>query len=80
MIYFGFAYSLGLALRSVRPSRIRSGCWVRGVTEKAYDIVHWQFLFHIMNQYDFHHKFIEWIKACIYNPEFSLIINGSPME
>jgi len=45
--------------------------------EKAYDHVNWNFLLKILKDMGFGNKWIKWIRFCISNVKFSLIINGS---
>ena len=46
--------------------------------EKAYDHVHWAFLFAVMEKMDFVHKWIRWIQWCISIARFSILVNGTP--
>lgn len=45
---------------------------------KAYDRVHWPFLFRVLYQLGFHHIFIRWSQACVCGTLFALLINGHP--
>ncbi|XP_043697430.1 uncharacterized protein LOC122648259 [Telopea speciosissima] len=45
---------------------------------KAYDSLSRKFLFDVMGRMGFSDKFIEWVKACVTTPMFSVLINGSP--
>ncbi|GKD97953.1 transposon TX1 uncharacterized, partial [Tanacetum coccineum] len=45
---------------------------------KAYDTVSHSFLLSVLDQMGFGFKFKSWIKACISNVKFSLLLNGSP--
>uniref|UniRef100_A0A2N9HS98 Reverse transcriptase domain-containing protein n=1 Tax=Fagus sylvatica TaxID=28930 RepID=A0A2N9HS98_FAGSY len=46
--------------------------------EKAYDMMEWSFLLHILKLLGFCDKWIELIRECISSPSFSVLINGSP--
>ena len=45
--------------------------------EKAYDLVSWQFLFHMMRRMRFHDRWIGWIKGCLTSASISILVNGS---
>ncbi|XP_071708090.1 uncharacterized protein [Rutidosis leptorrhynchoides] len=45
---------------------------------KAYDCVSHEFLFIVLEKLGFGAKFISWIKTCISNINFSVLLNGSP--
>ncbi|XP_028110090.1 uncharacterized protein LOC114308656 [Camellia sinensis] len=44
---------------------------------KAYDNVRWEFILDILKAMDFPLCMINWIKACMTSPSFSICINGS---
>jgi hypothetical protein len=46
--------------------------------EKAYDSVDWGFLEYMLQRYGFCRKCIEWMKACGFSGNLSVLINGSP--
>jgi hypothetical protein len=46
--------------------------------EKAYDYVDWGFLEYMLRRYRFDDKWIEWIKACVFAGNLSVLVNGSP--
>ena len=48
--------------------------------EKAYDMLSWDFLEATMLKFGFHSNFVKWVMACIRNPCFSVLVNGSPAE
>uniref|UniRef100_A0A2N9IDR3 Reverse transcriptase domain-containing protein n=1 Tax=Fagus sylvatica TaxID=28930 RepID=A0A2N9IDR3_FAGSY len=48
--------------------------------EKAYDMMEWSFLLHILKLLGFCDKWIELIRECISSPSFSVLINGSPHD
>lgn len=43
---------------------------------KAYDSVDWNFLVGIMQSMEFPMIYINWVKACVTTPKFSVLING----
>ncbi|CAJ2635167.1 unnamed protein product [Trifolium pratense] len=46
--------------------------------EKAYDSVEWGFLEYMLKRFGFGAKWIEWIRACVFAGNFSVLVNGSP--
>jgi hypothetical protein len=46
--------------------------------EKAYDSVDWGFLEYMLHRFGFGGRWIEWIKACIFAGNLSVLVNGSP--
>lgn len=44
--------------------------------EKAYDMVDWDFLLKVLHRKGFRARWISWIKGCISNTSFSILING----
>ena len=44
---------------------------------KAYDNVRWDFLFDTLEAMGFPEKFINWVKACVTSPSYSICINGN---
>lgn len=51
-------------------------CAMKIDIQKAYDIVDWSFLRHILAQFRFHSKIIQWVMICISTTLFSICING----
>lgn len=47
--------------------------------EKAFYEIHWPLLFQVLTQLGFHPHFIAWLKSCIVNPHFVLLVNGPAM-
>ena len=46
--------------------------------QKAFDNANREFIYFIMHCVGFNRKWISWIRACIENPSFSIMLNGSP--
>jgi hypothetical protein len=64
---------IDLAKKSGRP------CLVLKVDfEKAYDSVDWGFLEYMLQRFGFAGKWIDWIKACVFAGNLSVLVNGSP--
>lgn len=51
-------------------------CAIKLDVMKAYDSVDWDFLFEVMHFMEFPTTFIDWIRACVSSPYFSILING----
>lgn len=45
--------------------------------EKAYEHVNWTFLLKVLKDMGFGRKWVNWIRFCIFNVKFFLIINGN---
>jgi hypothetical protein len=48
--------------------------------EKAYDSVEWSFLDYMLRMFGFCEKWIDWIQACVFSGNMSVLVNGSPTE
>ncbi|XP_071730763.1 uncharacterized protein [Rutidosis leptorrhynchoides] len=46
--------------------------------DKAFDSIHWSYIFSMMRFMGFDMKWILWIKACLKSSKASLLLNGSP--
>jgi hypothetical protein len=46
--------------------------------EKAYDSVDWGFLDYMLHRFGFCEKWIDWIQACVFAGNLSILVNGSP--
>ncbi|MCH96040.1 RNA-directed DNA polymerase (Reverse transcriptase), partial [Trifolium medium] len=46
--------------------------------EKAYDSVDWGFLEYMLRRFGFGEKWIEWIRACVFAGNLSILVNGCP--
>ncbi|KAL6558442.1 hypothetical protein OROMI_018792 [Orobanche minor] len=44
--------------------------------EKAYDRINWNFIFQVMTRFDFSVAWVNFIKSCISNCWFSILVNG----
>src|SRR5438270_691830 len=53
-------------------------CCLKLDLRKAFDSVNRQFIFYIMHLMRFPHAWINWIRACIQEPSFSVSVNGIP--
>lgn len=51
-------------------------CALKVDLRKAFDSIHWNFVFNIMIALNFPEEFICWIQVCITSPWFSIIVNG----
>ena len=61
-------------------SRKKSATLLKLDFKKAYDLVRWVFVDHVLDRMDFGSKWRAWIKECITSEEMSIIINGSPTK
>ncbi|MCI14026.1 RNA-directed DNA polymerase (Reverse transcriptase) [Trifolium medium] len=48
--------------------------------EKAYDSVDWSFLEYMLERFGFCVKWREWIRACVFAGNMSILVNGSATE
>jgi len=48
--------------------------------QKAYDTVDWSFLEYMFRRVGFCSKWINWMKACVFGGNMSILVNGSPTE
>ncbi|GAU25119.1 hypothetical protein TSUD_274080 [Trifolium subterraneum] len=46
--------------------------------EKAYDSVDWGFLEYMLRRFGFGETWVEWIRACVFAGNLSVLVNGSP--
>ncbi|OAY66433.1 LINE-1 retrotransposable element ORF2 protein [Ananas comosus] len=46
--------------------------------EKAYDRVHWPFLFSILRWWGFDNKWCGWMEQCVCNAKVAILVNGEP--
>jgi hypothetical protein len=46
--------------------------------EKAYDSVDWGFLEYMLHRFGFCSKWIDWIRACVFAGNLSVLVNGCP--
>ena len=58
-----------------KPALVERGC-LKIDLSKAYDSVHWSFLFNILEALDFPPILREWIAQCVSTTSYSVIING----
>lgn len=48
--------------------------------EKAYDSVDWSFLEYMMKRVGMCDKWVRWMKACVFEGNMSILVNGCPTE
>ena len=48
--------------------------------ERAYDLMGWSFHEGVMAKFGFGANFVKLILACVRNPHFAVLINGSPTQ
>lgn len=58
--------------RKEGPSR----CAIKVDLKKAFDSINWDFVLQALHSIDIHPRVINWIKACISSPWFTISING----
>jgi len=46
--------------------------------ERAYDMMQWDFLRAVMGKFGFSDQFVALIMGCITDPNFAVLVNGSP--
>jgi hypothetical protein len=44
---------------------------------KAYDSISWDFILHCLHCFGAPRNFVAWIKECIFNPSYSIALNGT---
>ena len=47
---------------------------------KAYDRVNWGFLQKVLLAFGFSQEWVRWVRSCVTNPSFSVLLNGEPLE
>ncbi|GAA0184441.1 hypothetical protein LIER_31729 [Lithospermum erythrorhizon] len=52
-------------------------CALKVDITKAYDTIHWDFLWKVMEALSYPTSFINWIKVCVSTAWFSVVMNGS---
>ncbi|CAO2816302.1 unnamed protein product [Amaranthus hypochondriacus] len=55
-------------------------CMIKMDLRKAYDSISWGFLLSVMEEMGFPPRFVGWIKECVTNVSFSLLVNGTPLK
>ena len=56
----------------------RKGFMLKLDFEKAYDIINWQFLFDMFENFGFGQRWIGWMKTFVTSARISILVNGSP--
>ncbi|GAU18658.1 hypothetical protein TSUD_124910 [Trifolium subterraneum] len=61
--------------------KLKRACFIFKVDfEKAYDSVSWSFLDYMMMRFGFGAKWRSWIRACVFNGNLAVLVNGCPTE
>jgi len=47
---------------------------------KAYDKLNWTYIRKVLAAFGFDHNWIRWVMALVTSPNFSILVNGSPLE
>ncbi|CAN1800081.1 Transposon TX1 uncharacterized 149 kDa protein [Linum perenne] len=63
-------------VRMYNRTGISPRCTVKVDLMKAFDSVHWGYLFNILEAMGFPSLFLSWLKACVYSAAYSISING----
>ncbi|XP_062097435.1 uncharacterized protein LOC133803386 [Humulus lupulus] len=61
----------GYKRKNISPRRV-----LKIDLSKAYDMLDWNFLEDILNEFRFPAKFIKWVMACLKDPTYLLLMNG----
>lgn len=63
-------------LRGYKRTRLSPRCLMKIDLQKAYDTVDWGFLFQLLEAFHFPDQFIGWLRLCVCNVRYSLVLNG----
>ena len=55
-------------------------CLIKMEIRKAYDTLNWDFLKDMMIALNFHTRFVKRVMTCVSSSQYSLIMNGNPLE
>lgn len=65
------------AIHSIRQAKV-DRMLIKLDIRKAYDMVDREFLLCVLEKFGFSSSWINWVKACIDGPWFSILVNGNP--
>ncbi|XP_062119360.1 uncharacterized protein LOC133833120 [Humulus lupulus] len=63
-------------IKGYKRKNIFPRCVLKIDLSKAYDMLDWNFLEDILNEFRFPAKFIKWVMACLKDPTYLLLMNG----
>ncbi|XP_062106667.1 uncharacterized protein LOC133818004 [Humulus lupulus] len=63
-------------IKGYKRKNISPKCVLKIDLSKAYDMLDWNFLEDILNEFRFLAKFIKWVMACLKDPTYLLLMNG----
>eukprot|EP00253_Pinus_taeda_P033746 PITA_33746 len=58
----------------------QKGMMIKLDLSKAYDRINWQYLEEILRSFGFNNRWIRWVLSCISTPNFSILVNGTPLK
>ncbi|GKV28978.1 hypothetical protein SLEP1_g37960 [Rubroshorea leprosula] len=64
-------------VKNLHKQHISSCCALKIDLMEAFDFVHWDFVFQILDALGFPPLFINWLVSCITTPKFFMVFNGN---